>query len=106
MFLRPEHRGASRVQAAFRAAYLLPPASSVAVGSDDAEHLRELVDALMVTVSGVATTPWFGWTPQETGYDLCQVVPSAAPRTSTVVVGAVDPVLQGLLTLPATLPGL
>ncbi|WP_328381827.1 aldo/keto reductase [Streptomyces sp. NBC_00400] len=27
MFLQPEHRGASRVQAAFRAAYLLPPAS-------------------------------------------------------------------------------
>lgn len=45
MFLQPEHRGASRVQAAFRAAYLLPPVTSVAVGSDDAEHLRELVDA-------------------------------------------------------------
>lgn len=43
MFLRPEHRGASRVQAAFRRR---PPASSVAAGSDDAEHLRELVDAL------------------------------------------------------------
>ncbi len=25
----------------------------------------------------------FGWTPQDTGYNLCQVVPSAAPRTST-----------------------
>ncbi|MGA5563362.1 hypothetical protein ACPCUV_19600 [Streptomyces platensis] len=34
------------MQAALRAAYLLPPASSVAVSADDAEHLRELVGAL------------------------------------------------------------
>jgi aryl-alcohol dehydrogenase-like predicted oxidoreductase len=41
--LFPAPRG---VQAAFRAAYHLPPVATVAVGSDDAEHLRELVDAL------------------------------------------------------------
>lgn len=51
MFLQPEHRGASRVQAAFRAAYHLPSVATVAVGSDDAEHLRELIDALHLNAS-------------------------------------------------------
>ncbi|MDX3132417.1 aldo/keto reductase [Streptomyces europaeiscabiei] len=36
----------SRVQAAFRAAYLLPRVDSVAVGTDEPAHLGELVSAL------------------------------------------------------------
>ncbi|MEV7796884.1 hypothetical protein AB0O68_33730 [Streptomyces sp. NPDC087512] len=36
---------ATPVQAAFRAAYHLPPVNAVAVGTDDPDHLRELTKA-------------------------------------------------------------
>ncbi|MDH6704132.1 pyridoxine 4-dehydrogenase [Kitasatospora sp. MAA19] len=36
----------SRAQAAFRASFLLPQVASVAVGADDPEHLRQLVNCL------------------------------------------------------------
>lgn len=41
----------SPIQAAFRAAYFLPRVGSVAVGSDDPAHLRELVASLGVEVN-------------------------------------------------------
>ncbi|MFG3225424.1 hypothetical protein ACGF07_11695 [Kitasatospora sp. NPDC048194] len=44
MFLRSSD--ATPVQAAFRVAFALPEAEAVAVGSDDAEHLRELCGGL------------------------------------------------------------
>ncbi|MEU9078998.1 aldo/keto reductase [Kitasatospora sp. NPDC048538] len=44
MFLRSSD--ATPVQAAFRVAFALPGAEAVAVGSDDAEHLRELCGGL------------------------------------------------------------
>ncbi|MFC5253087.1 hypothetical protein [Streptomyces nigrescens] len=34
-----------------RKLYFLPPVATVAVGSDDAEHLRELVDALHLSAN-------------------------------------------------------
>ncbi|RBM13135.1 aldo/keto reductase [Streptomyces sp. PT12] len=47
VFLRGDSaRVCSRLQVAFRAAYYLPRVSSVAVGSDDPRHLRELLDSL------------------------------------------------------------
>lgn len=45
IFLRDSSR-LSRVQAAFRTAYRLPEVSSVAVGTDDPDHLGALIDAL------------------------------------------------------------
>ncbi|MEU6403702.1 aldo/keto reductase [Streptomyces sp. NPDC046985] len=45
VFLR-DGRRFSRAQAAFRAAYRLPRVDTVAVGTDDPAHLRELVGAL------------------------------------------------------------
>ncbi len=41
----------SRAQAAFRTSFLLPQVASVAVGADDPEHLRQLVDCLGHTVN-------------------------------------------------------
>ncbi|MCX4751170.1 aldo/keto reductase [Kitasatospora sp. NBC_01287] len=46
VFLRNPRSSLSRPQAAFRAAYHLPRVGSVAVGSDDSDHLRELLAAL------------------------------------------------------------
>ncbi|MDT0308460.1 aldo/keto reductase [Streptomyces sp. DSM 44917] len=46
LFLPDRATGLSAVQAAFRVAWHLPRVGSVAVGSDDPAHLRELVDAL------------------------------------------------------------
>nr|MCY0979558.1 aldo/keto reductase [Streptomyces tirandamycinicus] len=40
----------TRVQAAFRSAYGLPRVDAVAVGTDNVDHLRELVDALAYEV--------------------------------------------------------
>ncbi|MFD0314669.1 aldo/keto reductase [Streptomyces flavalbus] len=45
---RPDH--VTQVQAAFRTAYALPRVSTVAVGTDNPVHLRELVDALTFEV--------------------------------------------------------
>ncbi|MFF4169071.1 aldo/keto reductase [Streptomyces sp. NPDC001744] len=45
IFLR-DGPSVTKVQAAFRSAYHLPQVNAVAVGTDDAGHLRELVDAL------------------------------------------------------------
>ena len=46
VFLRDASAHLSQAQAAFRTAYHLPQVSSIAVGTDDPAHLRELVDAL------------------------------------------------------------
>lgn len=46
IFLRAPNTGTSRLQAAFRVAYHLPPVDAVAVGADEPAHLRELLDAL------------------------------------------------------------
>jgi aryl-alcohol dehydrogenase-like predicted oxidoreductase len=46
LFLADTDRGATRMQAIFRAAFFLPDVASVVVGSDDPHHLRELVDAV------------------------------------------------------------
>lgn len=46
VFLRDHPSHVTQVQAAFRTAYHLPKVSTVAVGTDDPVHLRELVDAL------------------------------------------------------------
>ncbi|WP_326766144.1 aldo/keto reductase [Streptomyces sp. NBC_01591] len=49
IFLR-DALSATRVQAAFRSAYGLPRVDAVAVGTDNVEHLRELVGALAYEV--------------------------------------------------------
>ncbi|MFI9210186.1 aldo/keto reductase [Streptomyces sp. NPDC053253] len=49
IFLR-DSPPATRVQAAFRSAYGLPRADAVAVGTDNVDHLRELVGALAYEV--------------------------------------------------------
>ncbi|MFJ8248327.1 aldo/keto reductase [Streptomyces sp. NPDC094466] len=49
IFLR-DSPPATRVQAAFRSAYSLPRVDAVAVGTDNVDHLRELVDALAYEV--------------------------------------------------------
>jgi hypothetical protein len=46
LLLRDPTVGLSRVQAAFRIAYRLPHVSTLAVGSDDPAHLRQLLDSL------------------------------------------------------------
>ncbi|MEU9887664.1 hypothetical protein [Sphaerisporangium sp. NPDC051011] len=48
-FLRHSPR-ATRVQAAFRSAYVLPRVDAVAVGTDNVDHLRELIGALAYEV--------------------------------------------------------
>ncbi|WP_340378710.1 aldo/keto reductase [Streptomyces sp. SS7] len=53
VFLRDGDK-ASRVQAAFRAAYHLPQVQAVCVGTDEPAHLGELVDALAWDVDEVA----------------------------------------------------
>ncbi|GHE11840.1 hypothetical protein GCM10010339_73070 [Streptomyces alanosinicus] len=49
VFLRDSRR-LSRVQAAFSAAYYLPRVGSIAVGTDEPSHLRELVGGLAAQV--------------------------------------------------------
>ncbi|MFF1650558.1 hypothetical protein [Streptomyces sp. NPDC058240] len=49
IFLR-KSPSATRVQAAFRSAYGLPRVDAVAVGTDNVDHLRELVGALAYEV--------------------------------------------------------
>lgn len=46
VFVRNTDSRLLAVQAAFRAAYWLPRVGSIAVGTDDPAHLRELLDAL------------------------------------------------------------
>ncbi|MFF8787056.1 aldo/keto reductase [Streptomyces sp. NPDC015125] len=58
MFLQDPAGGASRIQAAFRAAYVLPRVGAVAVGSDDAVHLRELVAALAYDADDAVITQY------------------------------------------------
>ncbi len=53
-FLRAPGTDAARLQAAFRVAYDLPPARTVAVGADDPDHLRELLNALDLEVDASA----------------------------------------------------
>ncbi|MER6086805.1 aldo/keto reductase [Streptomyces bluensis] len=50
VFLRSPQDKLSQAQAAFRVAYRLPQVSTVAVGTDDPTHLRELADALSYEV--------------------------------------------------------
>ncbi|MFI6089524.1 aldo/keto reductase [Streptomyces sp. NPDC051218] len=50
IFLEEPPNQLSRLQAAFRAAYSLPKVSTVAVGSDNLAHLRELLEALRYEV--------------------------------------------------------
>ncbi|WP_073967586.1 aldo/keto reductase [Streptomyces sp. CB02460] len=50
MFLR-DSPSATRFQAAFRSAYGLPRVDAIAVGTNDVDHLRELVDALAYEVN-------------------------------------------------------
>ncbi|MFI0218236.1 hypothetical protein [Streptomyces lydicus] len=45
LFLKGPTDELSRTQAAFRVAYCLPRVGTVAVGSDNPAHLRELLDA-------------------------------------------------------------
>ena len=46
LFLQNPTIGLSRLQAAFRAAYRLPHVGTIAVGSGDPAHLRQLLDSL------------------------------------------------------------
>ncbi|MFC1410176.1 aldo/keto reductase [Streptacidiphilus sp. N1-12] len=46
LFLQDPTGGLTRVQAAFRTAYRLPQVSTLAVGSDNPAHLRQLLNAL------------------------------------------------------------
>lgn len=46
VFIQDPHDGLSAVQATFRVAYSLPRVGSIAVGTDNPSHLRELIDAL------------------------------------------------------------
>ena len=46
VFLREASSHLTQAQAAFRTAYHLPQVNTIAVGTDDPAHLRELVDAL------------------------------------------------------------
>ncbi|MEW5532329.1 aldo/keto reductase [Streptomyces virginiae] len=55
-FLRPPCGGLSRTQAAFRTAFHLPTASSLAVGTDDPSHLAQLVQALGAEVDTEAVS--------------------------------------------------
>ncbi|WP_435059969.1 aldo/keto reductase [Streptomyces sp. bgisy060] len=49
IFLR-DAQSATPVQAVYRSAFRLPPVDAVAVGTDNATHLRDLVDALVFEV--------------------------------------------------------
>ncbi|MFE7460592.1 aldo/keto reductase [Streptomyces sp. NPDC012600] len=57
LFLRAPEQ-ASRAQAAFRVAFHLPEAAKVAVSSNSAEHLRELVESLAHEVDSMAVTEY------------------------------------------------
>ncbi|MFI8392147.1 aldo/keto reductase [Streptomyces sp. NPDC085540] len=57
-FLRSPHDGLSCVQAAFRAAFHLPTAAAVAVGTDDLAHLAQLVQALGAEVDTTAISQY------------------------------------------------
>ena len=57
-FLRPAHDGLSRTQAAFRTAFHLPSAAAVAVGTDNPEHLAQLVHALSAEVDTTTVTQY------------------------------------------------
>ncbi|MFJ3790790.1 aldo/keto reductase [Kitasatospora sp. NPDC090091] len=46
LFLKRSETGVSRVQAGFRVSFLLPRVASVAVGTDDPAHLRQLKSCL------------------------------------------------------------
>jgi aryl-alcohol dehydrogenase-like predicted oxidoreductase len=50
LFLEDRASQLSSLQAAFRAAYYLPQVSTIAVGSDNTAHLRELLEALRYEV--------------------------------------------------------
>ena len=50
LFLQNPDVGLSRLQAAFRAAYQLPHVGTIAVGSGDRAHLRQLLDSLCCDV--------------------------------------------------------
>lgn len=54
IFLRGPEAHVTRLQAAFRVAYDLPPVGTVAVGTDSPDHLRELLNALGHEVNGAA----------------------------------------------------
>lgn len=54
LFLQGPGETCSPIQAAFRVAYHLPEVDTVAVGTDDPGHLRELVDALPRKVDSAA----------------------------------------------------
>lgn len=54
IFLQGPSDDMSRLQAAFRLAYHLPPVDTVAVGTDNPTHLRELLNALPRKVDSTA----------------------------------------------------
>ncbi len=54
IFLQGPADDMSRLQAAFRLAYHLPPVTAVAVGADNPAHLRELLNALPRKVDSTA----------------------------------------------------
>ncbi|MEC3995275.1 aldo/keto reductase [Actinacidiphila sp. DG2A-62] len=54
IFLQGPSDDMSRLQAAFRLAYHLPPVTTVAVGTDNPTHLRELLNALPRKVDSTA----------------------------------------------------
>jgi aryl-alcohol dehydrogenase-like predicted oxidoreductase len=54
IFLQGPADDMSRLQAAFRLAYQLPPVDTVAVGTDNPAHLRELLNALPRKVNSTA----------------------------------------------------
>ncbi|MEU2855119.1 aldo/keto reductase [Streptomyces syringium] len=55
-FLHSRHDDLSRVQAAFRAAFHLPSAAAMAVGTDSPHHLTQLVQALDAEVDATAVS--------------------------------------------------
>lgn len=54
IFLQGPADDVSRLQAAFRLAYHLPPVETVAVGTDNPAHLREVLSALPRKVDSTA----------------------------------------------------
>jgi len=60
VFLREGGGELSRAQAAFRVAYCLPQVGTLAVGTDDVAHLRELIDALPSEIDQQAVRQYRG----------------------------------------------
>ncbi|MFC1421514.1 aldo/keto reductase [Streptacidiphilus cavernicola] len=60
LFLQDPTGGLTRLQAAFRTAYCLPRVSTLAVGSDNPAHLRQLLNAVDCEVNDVVVQQYRG----------------------------------------------